>query len=83
MNLLPDKSIDFCMTSPPYWRQRNYGVEGQIGQEKKPEEYIERLVAVFRELRRVLRDTGSFYLNIGDTYYGPDNWEMGSGEYLP
>jgi DNA modification methylase len=69
---LPDNSIDFCMTSPPYWRLRDYGISGQIGQEKTPEEYIEKLVVIFRELKRVLKDTGSFYLNLGDTYIGPD-----------
>lgn len=70
---LPDSSTDFCMTSPPYWRLRDYGIPGQIGQEKTPEEYIKNLVIVFAELRRVLKDTGSFYLNLGDTYFGPDN----------
>ena len=72
MSRLPEKSVDFCMTSPPYWRLRDYGIPGQIGQEKTPEEYIEKLVAIFRELKRVLKDTGSFYLNLGDTYIGPD-----------
>lgn len=70
---LPDASIDFCMTSPPYWRLRDYGTPGQIGQEKTPDEYIRSLVAVFREMKRVLKDTGSFYLNMGDTYFGPNN----------
>jgi DNA modification methylase len=51
---LPDKSIDFCMTSPPYWRMRDYGTKGQVGQEKTPEEYIEKLVTIFRELKRIL-----------------------------
>jgi DNA modification methylase len=78
MKRLPDNSIDFCMTSPPYWWQRNYRVEGQIGQEKTPEEYIENLVAVFRELKRILKDTGSFYLNLGDTYVGTDNYSRKS-----
>lgn len=73
MKRLPDKSIDFCMTSPPYWKMRDYGVKGQIGQEKTPEEYIEKLVLVFRELKRILKDRGSFYLNLGDTYIGTDS----------
>lgn len=72
MKRLPDKSIDFCMTSPPYWMMRDYGVKGQIGQEKTPEEYIEKLVLVFRELKRILKDSGSIYLNLGDTYIGTD-----------
>lgn len=70
---LPEQSIDLCMTSPPYWRLRDYGKPGQIGQEKTSEEYIRTLVGVFREIKRVLKDTGSFYLNLGDTYFGPGN----------
>lgn len=70
MKKLPDSCIDFCMTSPPYWSLRDYGVEGQIGLEKTPEEYIEQLVLVFRGLKRILKDAGSFYLNLGDTYIG-------------
>jgi site-specific DNA-methyltransferase (cytosine-N4-specific) len=72
MKKLPGKSIDFCMTSPPYWKRRDYGCARQVGQEKTPEEYIEKLVLIFRELRRILKDTGSFYLNLGDTYIGTD-----------
>lgn len=65
---LPDESIDFVMTSPPYWGLRDYGVEGQIGLERHPQEYIDRLVVVFHDLKRVLKPHGSFYLNLGDTY---------------
>jgi site-specific DNA-methyltransferase (cytosine-N4-specific) len=65
---LPNESIDFVMTSPPYWGLRDYGVEGQIGLEKNPRKYIDTLVAVFRDLQRVLKAHGSFYLNLGDTY---------------
>ncbi len=68
MKRLPDKSVDLCMTSPPYWKMRDYGIKGQIGQEKTLEEYIEKLVTIFRELKRILKDTGSFYPNLGDTY---------------
>jgi len=53
-NLEPE-SVHCCVTSPPYWGLRDYGVEGQLGLEKTPEEYVEKLVAVFREVRRVLR----------------------------
>ncbi|NVM56004.1 MAG: site-specific DNA-methyltransferase [Candidatus Helarchaeota archaeon] len=70
MRKLPDRCIDFCMTSPPYWSMRDYGVKGQLGLEKTPEEYIEKLVIIFRELKRILKATGSFYLNLGDTYIG-------------
>lgn len=61
MKRLPAKSIDFCITSPPYWKMRDYGFKEQIGQEKTPEEYIRNLLAVFRELKRILKDTGSFW----------------------
>jgi DNA modification methylase len=65
---LPDGIARCCVTSPPYWGLRDYGVEGQIGLERMPEEYISKLVAVFRELRRVLADDGTLWLNLGDCY---------------
>lgn len=65
-----DNSIDCCVTSPPYYAQRDYGVYGQIGLEDSPEEYVNRLVDVFREVKRVLKPTGTFWLNIGDSYWG-------------
>jgi len=68
LKTLPDASIHCCVTSPPYYGLRDYGVDGQIGREKSPELYIERLVAVFREVRRVLRHDGTAWLNIADTY---------------
>jgi len=61
-------SVQCVVTSPPYWGLRDYGVEGQIGFEATPEAYVERLVAVFREVRRVLRDDGTVWLNLGDSY---------------
>ena len=61
------------MTSPPYYGLRDYGIDGQIGLEPTPEEYIARLVDVFREVRRVLRDDGTLWLNIADTYAGSGN----------
>lgn len=63
----PDESIDFCMTSPPYWNKREYQ-NGGIGLEVTFEEYIEHLLVVFSEVKRVLKKTGSFWLNLGDTY---------------
>ncbi len=63
----PDESVDCCMTSPPYWGQRQYAVSG-IGLEDDYKDYILQLFAVFAELKRVLKSTGSFWLNIGDTY---------------
>lgn len=65
---LPDKSVHCCVTSPPYWNLRNYGVDGQIGLEDTTEEFIERLVAVFREVKRVLVDEGTIWVNMGDSY---------------
>jgi len=65
---IPEKSVNTIVTSPPYWGLRDYGVDGQIGLEKTPEEYITKLVNVFREARRVLRDDGTLWLNLGDSY---------------
>ena len=65
---MPDESIQCVMTSPPYWGRRDYGVEGQIGLEPTPEAYVEKMVEVFREVRRVLRDDGTLWLNYGDSY---------------
>ena len=65
---LPDNCIDFAMTSPPYWSLRDYGVDGQIGLEPHPSQYVETLALIFRDLRRVLKPSGSLFLNLGDTY---------------
>ena len=65
---LDDKSVNCCVTSPPYWGLRDYGVDGQLGLEATPEEYVANMVAVFREVRRVLRDDGTLWLNLGDSY---------------
>ncbi len=67
---LPEKSINCCVTSPPYWGLRDYGVEGQLGLEPTPEEYIENMVDVFRGVHRVLKDDGTLWINIGDSYCG-------------
>jgi len=69
---LPSKCVDVIITSPPYWRQRDYGIKGQIGQENTSEEYVQRMVHVGDELKRVLKDSGSYFLNIGDKYVGKD-----------
>lgn len=66
----PDNSIDCCITSPPYWALRDYGIAGQIGLEKTPEEYVAKLVKVFAEVKRVLRPSGTCWLNLGDSYNG-------------
>jgi DNA modification methylase len=65
---LPDKSAHCCVTSPPYFGLRDYGVEGQMGLELTPDEFVAGMVEVFREVRRVLRDDGTLWLNIGDSY---------------
>lgn len=67
---LEDQSINMCMTSPPYWALRDYGVEGQLGLEPTFNEYINKLCDIFDEVKRVLRDDGTCWVNIGDTYYG-------------
>lgn len=63
-----DESINMCMTSPPYWRLRDYGVEGQLGLEKTFNEYIDKLCNIFDEVKRVLKDDGTCWVNLGDTY---------------
>ena len=65
---LPSESVNCVVTSPPYWGLRDYGADGQLGLEATPEEYVAAMVAVFREVRRVLRDDGTLWLNIGDSY---------------
>lgn len=77
---LPDNAVNCCVTSPPYWGLRNYGVEGQLGLEKTPEEYVGKMVAVFREVRRVLKDDGTLWLNLGDSYSGSGKDTWGSDE---
>lgn len=67
---LPDESVDCCVTSPPYYGLRDYGMEAQIGREETPEQYVERLVEVFVQLRRVLVNSGTLWLNIADSYCG-------------
>lgn len=67
---MDDESIDCCVTSPPYYNLRDYGCDGQIGLEETPEEYIKNLIDVFKEVKRVLRDDGTLWVNIGDCYAG-------------
>lgn len=70
LKTLREESVDCCVTSPPYYNLRDYGVEGQIGLEKTPAEYISKLVLVFREVKRVLKDDGTLWVNIADSYAG-------------
>jgi len=68
MRSLPDQSVHTCVTSPPYWGLRDYGKDEQIGLEQTPEAFVEALLNVFREVKRVLRDDGTLWLNLGDSY---------------
>jgi DNA modification methylase len=67
---LPDQSVQCCITSPPYWMQRDYQVKAQFGQEATPERYIKKLVLLFRQIHRVLANDGVLWLNMGDAYWG-------------
>ena len=86
---IPDGSIQCVVTSPPYWGLRDYGVVGQLGLERTPEEYLDRMTEVFGEVRRVLRDDGTLWLNIGDSYCAgapgsrdPERWPKYSRGHL-
>jgi DNA modification methylase len=72
--------VQACVTSPPYFGLRDYGVDGQIGLEETPEAYVEKLMQVFREVRRVLKDDGTLWLNLGDSYAGSGG---AGGDYAP
>ena len=76
LRAMPDASVQCCVTSPPYWGLRDYGHDGQIGLEQTPDEYVAQMVEVFREVRRVLRDDGTCWVNLGDSY-------CGGGGYAP
>ena len=70
LKTLDDESVQCVVTSPPYWGLRDYGVDDQLGLEATPEEFVENMVDVFREVKRVLRNDGTLWLNLGDTYCG-------------
>lgn len=80
---LQDASVNCCVTSPPYYCQRDYGAEGQMGLEATPEDYIEGMIGVFREVRRVLRDDGTLWINIGDSFYSGNGQPCGSDPRSP
>lgn len=75
----PDSFVQCVVTSPPYWGLRDYGVKGQLGLEKTPEEYVAKMVDIFREVRRVLRDDGTLWLNLGDSYNSNPSNNQGKG----
>ena len=70
LKALPANSVHCCVTSPPYFGLRDYGHDGQIGLEDTPSAFVAQMVEVFREVRRVLRDDGTLWLNLGDSYAG-------------
>lgn len=78
---IPTASVNCCVTSPPYFGLRDYGVTGQIGLEPTPDEYVGKLVEVFREVRRVLRDDGTLWLNLGDSYAGSGKGRRADGTH--
>lgn len=81
LRAMPEQSVHCCVTSPPYFGLRDYGMDGQIGLEGTPQAFVARLVDVFREVRRVLRNDGTLWLNLGDSYAGGNSgnkWREGS-----
>lgn len=79
----PDKFVNTVITSPPYWGLRDYGVEGQIGLESSVEQYVEVLTNVFREVKRVLKDDGTLWINLGDAYAGSGRGRNADGQGNP
>ena len=81
LKYLPACSVQCVVTSPPYYGLRDYGMEGQIGMEETPDEYVAQLVKVFREVWRVLKDDGTLWLNLGDSYCNTNGFARASKEY--
>lgn len=79
---LPDKSVQAVITSPPYWALRDYGVDGQLGLENDFNEYIDKLCNIFDEVKRVLKDDGTIWVNLGDTYSGAGAGQKSMGKYV-
>lgn len=79
LKTVESESVQCCITSPPYFGLRDYGVAGQLGLERTPDEYVANMVAVFREVRRVLKDDGVLWLNLGDSYANDAKWGGSSG----
>jgi site-specific DNA-methyltransferase (adenine-specific) len=67
---MPDSSVDCCISSPPYWGLRDYGVDGQVGNEQDFKEFVKKLIELYSEIQRVLKPTGTCFVNLGDTYNG-------------
>lgn len=82
LKTLPEKSIQCCVTSPPYYGLRDYQIDGQIGLEETPDEYVNKLVDIFREVKRVLKDNGTLWMNLGDSYAGSGKGAMADGSVV-
>lgn len=80
---MPEQSVHCCVTSPPYFWQRDYGVDGQLGHEATPDDFVSALVSVFSQVKRVLRDDGVLWLNLGDSYYNGNGQPKGSDPRSP
>ncbi len=78
MKKIPDDYIDCIITSPPYWAIRDYGVDGQIGLEEHPQDYINKIVDFMREAKRVIKPTGAIFLNLGDSFYSKSSSGQGN-----
>ena len=83
LKTLPAESVDCMITSPPYWGLRDYGAKGQLGLEKTPEKYVANLVAVFSEIKRMLKKEGTAWLNLGDSYAGSGRGRDADGTWNP
>ena len=81
LRTIESNSVQTCVTSPPYWGLRDYGVDGQLGLEETPEEFTENLVKVFNEVKRVLKDDGTLWLNLGDSYNSSSSNRTGTNGY--
>lgn len=79
LDKLKENSINCCVTSPPYFGLRDYGVNGQMGLEESPEQYVEKMVYLFSKVKKLLREDGTLWLNLGDSYY---NYRPGKGQAL-
>ena len=79
---MPDQSVHCCVTSPPYFGLRDYGVEGQMGLEPTPDAFVTGMAAVFAEVRRVLRDDGTLWLNIGDSYAANRGYQVPDSKHV-
>lgn len=78
---MPSQFVDCCVTSPPYYALRDYGVDGQIGIEETPDKFVENLKNVFHEVKRVLKDDGTLWLNIGDCYCNSNGYARASAQF--